>query len=101
MSDRTRRRRTIAAVTGAALAAGALAAYVRARRRHAVATLAGDMPYLRFGSGQAPLIVMWGGPGNNLPSGFVPFLKRAWRALLQDYTICQPGHRFAKLRPLP
>ncbi len=30
---------------------------------------------------------MWGGPGNDLPSGFAPFLKRAWRPLEQDYTI--------------
>lgn len=87
MSDRTRRRRIIAGIVGGTLAASALVAYARTRTRPVVPALAGGTPYLRFGAGPRPLVVMWGGPGNDLPSGLVPFLKRAWKALLQDYTV--------------
>lgn len=87
MPDRTRRQLTIAAAAGGALAVGALMAYARWRRVPPPPTFANGMPYRRFGSGPRPLLVMWGGPGNDLPSGLVPFLKHNWKPLLKDYTV--------------
>jgi pimeloyl-ACP methyl ester carboxylesterase len=53
------------------------------------------IPYVRFGKGEKPLLVFSGGPGNDLPSGFMlRMFKSGFKRLAQNYMVFVVTRKF-------
>jgi pimeloyl-ACP methyl ester carboxylesterase len=55
---------------------------------------ANDMPYTRWGEGEKTMLILPGGPGNNLPRGFgARMMTKAFKPFAEEHTIWFLGRR--------